>query len=474
VLVLIFKDGSAFFWKGDQVDKADAPLKPILETTAADAVSQVKTAQKSPPKPGPLTLRGRWTGYLYCEGGQPRVELKRKLATYGTLWVFSNGTDGWAWSFERSQKWFGEAGLTEGKGGSTLQEAIRSAVLGAMELVHEACGFRDTHRRAAHDADWADRHPIRKREPKRNPVDRLKEPKAKKTRTRVSNKPRRAPAPRSVNSRDAAPEVPQDGASLQQMADKAQRAAQDLVAVQDIAPDWELLEPPVQIGKWFDEHGWQGIGEAIIEYAHDPTLPVDELLSDVKKDLRAAETVHDDDPDPELYAEARRKLVTLRQGLESAPLLLERARRLIRYARSMASSPLCQGAEQKAALAAIGEARKVYEATRAKIRKGHRWDPDRTLRRVGEKVALAAARASKACAAGQTSLPTKPVAAPSKTTPAPAKPARKRSRSGKPKPAAKTLEVDAAKDQALIDAFSNYAACPTMPSRSPMRLQSRA
>ena len=120
----------------------------------------------------------------------------------------------------------------------------------------------------------------------------------------------------------------------------------------------------------------------------------------------------------------------------------------------MARSPLCRGAEQKAALKAIEEARKAYEATREKIRKGHRWDPDRTLRRVGEKVALAAARASKACASGQTKLPS--AATPSKPKAAPkSRTASRPKTSRKPKaPAKAAAEVNAAKDQALIDAFS--------------------
>ena len=445
----------------------DAPEVPKATVSPPDAVKAVKVEQKAVPKAGPVTLRGRWVGYLYCEGGAPRVELKRKLATYGTLWVFSTPGEGWAWAFDRTEKWFGAEGASSGKGIATLRQAIHDGVAGAMELVRDACSFKDTRRRAAHDEDWAARHPIRRREPKRNPVDRLKEPKPKKPRTRKAKrastpKPKRAPAPRSVNTRDAAPEVPQDRKALQEMADKAQRAAQDLVAVDAVAPDWELVESPVQVGMWFDDNGWQGIGEAIIEYAEDPTYPVHEFLSDVKKDLRAAETVHDDDPDPKLYAEARDKLVTLRQALESAPLLLERARRLIRYARSMARPPLCQGAEQKAALKAIEDARKAYEATRAKIRKGHKWAPDRTLRRIGEKVALAAARASKACASGQTKLPT---AAKTPTTPAD-KPPSKRKTTPNPKPPRKPKAppmatsskeppaADAAKDQALIDAFS--------------------
>jgi hypothetical protein len=469
VLVLVHKDGSAHSWKADEQDALSVPT---TETTAAAAVAEVKQAQKDPPKPGSLTLRGRWTGYLYCEGGQPRIELKRKLATYGTLWVFCTPGQGWSWTFERAGKWFGDEGTISGNGSKTLVEAIKAAVMGSLELVQEACGFRDTHRRAAHDEGWADKHPIRKREPKRNPVDRLREPKPKETRTRGGkpgspSKPRRAPAPRSVNSRDAAPEIPQDTASLQEMTEKAGSAGAELAAHSDVATDWERLHSPVEIAGWFEQAGFSGIAEAIVDYAEVSDYPLTEFLANVGKDLRAAETVHDDDPDPKLYAEAREKITALGQALTSAPVLLERVRKLIRYARSMARSPLCKGREQKAALAAIDEARTVYEATRAKIRQGHTWNPDRTLRRVGDKVALAAAKTAKSCAAGQTTLP-KPAPGPA-TPPAQPKPARRRRSPSKPgtnssgkngratasgKPSPKAPEADAAKDRALIDAFS--------------------
>ena len=462
VLVLVTKKDGAYVWEAKVEGKADSPPKPNLGATAAAAVALVKDAQKSPPKVGPVTLRGRWTGYLYCEGGQPRVELKRRLATYGTLWVFSNGADGWAWTFERDSKWFGRSGETYGKGLPTLLDALHIALLGAMTLVKDACSFRDTHRRAAHDDDYATKHPIKKREPKADPTERLKERAPKKSRAgtaATAPKPKPAPAPRSVNARDAVPEVPEDLGELRGMADKAADAGKELAAVSDVAPDWELVESPAVIAAWFEENGWQGIGEGITDYADDPTYPLGEFLDNVRKDLRASETVHDDDPDPKLYAEAREKIAALHTALLSAPVLLERARKLIRYARAMARSPLCRGREQKAALQAVEEAGKAYEAAREKIRRGHTWDPDRALRRVGEQVALAAAKAARSCASGQGALPPAPKKPTASRPPAskppprqpPAEEPRKRSPAKKPPAQA---EVDADKDQALIDAFS--------------------
>ena len=206
VLVLVTKKDGSFSWESADGGKDDSPQKPASSSTAAAAVALVKDAQKSPPKVGPVTLRGRWTGYLYCEGGVPRVELKRRLATYGTLWVFSNGADGWAWTFERDSKWFGGSGETFGKGLPTLLDALHIAVLGAMTLVKDACSFRDTHRRAAHDEDYAAKYPIKKREPKRNPTERLKEPAPKKRRTRKAKpKPEAAAAKPATTRRRRTP-----------------------------------------------------------------------------------------------------------------------------------------------------------------------------------------------------------------------------------------------------------------------------
>ncbi len=227
LLVLIQKDGSATHWRGDHADKADAPLKPILKTDSRDAVSQIRTAQKSVPKVGPVTLRGRWTGYLYCESGQPRVELKRRLASYGSLWVFSNGTDGWAWTFERDSKWFGKAGETSGKGLPTLQDAIHIAVLGAMKLVQDACSFRDTRRRAAVDEDYAEVHPIKKREPKADPTDRMKvrEPKKPRARKARAEKPEVAAPARAPRAPAVAPTAPAARPPKQPRTRKAPAAA---------------------------------------------------------------------------------------------------------------------------------------------------------------------------------------------------------------------------------------------------------
>ena len=112
------------------------------------------------PKAGPTTLLGRWTSTMTCDAGQPCVELRRKLATYGTLTVTSHPTTGWAWSFERAEKWFANESVTTGDDLDTLSAAIEAGVPGAMALVREACSFHDTRRRAADDPTYAAKHAV--------------------------------------------------------------------------------------------------------------------------------------------------------------------------------------------------------------------------------------------------------------------------------------------------------------------------
>ena len=386
----------------------DAPLRPEAPIDPADAVKLVKVEQKAVPKAGPTTLRGRWTGTLSCDGGKPVVELRRKLATYGTLTVTSHLDAGWAWSFERSEKWFSDEGATTGEGYPTLSAAIEAGVLGAMALVREACSFRDTRRRAAHDPAYAAKHPIKPPKPMRDPTERLG------TRRR-GRKSRVAAPPKSVEDGTATPDVPQTPAALGRMAEEVSREGDALAELTGRRWIWEETTPPGAIVEWFDDNGFQGLAEAITDYAATTTYPVGEFIRALKKDLRDCETVHDDDPDSKVYAEAQRQITLLQTSLTSTPAMMERARKLIRYASSMAQSPLCKGQDQREAVEAARRAAESYEEARAAILEGQGWDALKTLRRIGERVALSAAKAARSCSAGQTSL----------TAMAPEKPARK-------------------------------------------------
>jgi len=372
-------------------------LRPETPITAREAVALIKAEQKNVPKSGPTTLRGRWTGTLSCEDGQPRVELRRKLVTYGTLTVSSHMGSGWSWSFERSDKWFSDDGVSSGEGFATLSAAIEGGVLGAMSLVREACSFRDTRRRAAHDPAYAAKHPIKTPKPMRNPTERLG------TRGR-GRKARVAAPPKPVEDGTPAPDVPQTPAALGRMAEEVSREGDALAELTGRRWIWEETTRASAIAEWFDDNGFQGLAEAITDYAATTTYPVGEFILALKKDLRVCETVHDDDPDPKVYAEAQRQIELLQASLTSTPAKMERARKLIRYASSMAQSPLCKGRDQRQVVEAARRAAEAYEEARAAILEGQSWDALKTLRRIGERVALSAAKAARSCASGQTSL----------------------------------------------------------------------
>ncbi len=180
LLVRLATPGEALVWEGD--GSSDYLHVPERVVSAAEAVKLAKDAQKPMPEKGSVTLRGTWTGLYVCDDNRPRIQLKRKLATYGTLFLTSSPEGGWEWEFQRAGKWFAESRAASGYGGDTLVEALQRAVLGAMDPVKEACSFRDTHRRREADPEWAKAHPLQpkeKREP-RDPLAGMKPPKPKK------------------------------------------------------------------------------------------------------------------------------------------------------------------------------------------------------------------------------------------------------------------------------------------------------
>ena len=159
----------AWLWRTDQ---GAAPVMPTASVPPDEAVAAAKDEQKGAPKQGPITLRGQWSGYLYCDGGTPRVELRRKLATYAVLTITSTPAKGWTWAVERTEKWFSSPSADTGTA-PTLLKAIETGLTGAMGLLGEACSQRDSRRRSAFDDTWAKTHPIRAaKEHKRNPIDR--------------------------------------------------------------------------------------------------------------------------------------------------------------------------------------------------------------------------------------------------------------------------------------------------------------
>lgn len=187
LLVLVGKEGAAYWRSGDppDVERPDAPHRDAPEfpqdgVGAKDGVRMIQVEQKALRVAGPMTLRGAWRGTVQCDGGKPVVELERKLAQYGLLRIVS-GPTGWAWTVERTEKWFSKPGSDTGVA-NTLLAAIEAGLARAMGVLGEACSVRDSRRRAAFDTDYAATHPVKPAVEGKNPTERFdpKEPKPRK------------------------------------------------------------------------------------------------------------------------------------------------------------------------------------------------------------------------------------------------------------------------------------------------------
>ncbi|MCA9488681.1 MAG: hypothetical protein KC621_02120 [Myxococcales bacterium] len=206
----------------------DAPRRPEAPVDGADAVRAIKRLQTGLPKPGAVTFRGQWAGTLVCDDGHPRLELRRKLASYGWLRIES-GRDGWTWRFERLAKWFGEADTLVGETYATLLQAIDAGVLGALGLVQVACRVRDTRRRQALDAEWAQTHPLPAPRSTRNPTERLQEPTEPSPKSSAAPKAHSAPkSPRKTtqkrSTRKTAPRTRKTGSPTRKAAARTRKA----------------------------------------------------------------------------------------------------------------------------------------------------------------------------------------------------------------------------------------------------------
>ena len=371
----------------------DSPLLPFEPIAPKDAVAAVRQAQKDVPDPGPTTLRGRWSGHLYCDDNKPILRLARRLAAYGTLEIRSELGLGWSWSFHRDGKWFASEGTDTGAGYAFLEEAIEAGILGAMKLVREACSFRDTRRRAAIDSAYAQQHPIAVPKEPKNPVERLKEPAPPKAKA-----PRAPKVPAPVQDGTPLPAPPATLAELHQVAETATREADALAKLAALPWVQQELVDPEQIAEWFEESGFRDAGTAVRAWLDEPARPVADLLAEVQQVVVGSAPAGED------QEEALAQLARLRGSLESTPVLLERARKLVRYATVMVRSPRCQDPEQTEAAADAMRAAQVYESSREALARGETSDARRRIRMTAERVALSAAKVARACARGQQSL----------------------------------------------------------------------
>ena len=394
----------------------DSPVWPTDPMEARRAIQLVTRAQRRIPPEGPVTLRGRWSGALLWGDNPPQLELKRRLAAYGTLWVRSHGAAGWSWAFERGERWFSAPGQNGEAGLTTLAAAMEAGVLGAMRLVREACSHRDTHRRAAFDPDYAKKHPLPQARPGRDPLSSLR---------RVSGRRRGlAPPPKPLTS-GPAPDPPADAAEVQRRAAILEELAADL---QPAGTGWVQGDDPVQITAWFAEHDHPEVTAAIQSYLEAPEQTVAALVVQLGGLL-----------DSDVGAEAQERLASLERTLRTGPARMEQARSLLRHAEALARSPRCEVEAQQAALAAVARGAEAYEAARAAVLQGEPWDAQRTLQRIAEEVG-AAAESARRCVA------LRPLKARSRPK------GRLRKRATPPSSAPKA-DADADKDAALLEAF---------------------
>ena len=412
--------------------------------TAAAAKKVLRSAKAKPPAERPTTMRGKWVGKLYAEAsGFKQITLYRRVASYGQVTLHYTRPLGWTVTLERKQKWFSGAKSKKLPNGySDLSAAIAAAYAEILGLVQEACGLKDTRRRAAHDPDYAAKHPIK---PARTNADRLAvflgkahpsapQPAPPKTKAAQAQATEAlaADAIETVTALAAASSAPTaiDAGKLVEQQEsfrkivsswagwRAQMSTLWGLSPQDVADHHRTvrgaqLDPQTLSGKSWD--GIEEIGDLLYEYAtghHDPrdvTVPLSVFGDKLRAMLR-------EQLDREIglgFLKATAKQQEQIEGelemalhlLKSAPALLARVATLIRYSAAAIASPRCQGAAQQDAQAAHDEAVRHYTAARVDLIEGNLSMASlRTLRQAARSVALSAAKAGRDCRAGQASL----------------------------------------------------------------------
>ncbi len=358
---------------------------PELAVAPNDAVAELRKLKSSPPPAGPATLRGTWTGALHCVDGTPSMTLERKVASYGVLRLASKPDGRWVAMFDRSEKWFSKA-RSDNVERSSLADAIHAGMGLVIGLVSEACSFRDTHRRNAVDADYATQHPPAARRDQKDPTERFKPP---------------ASPSYSLRGDAAGFDVLDLRGNIVARfgAREKGRAEKHLRALNSGKGGVGTPEAPLQTDPVFSAPAADRSGVPSLDQVHEPEPPscrtsVANIASGLDKEAQALTELSDS-----LW------------GSTEAPDLLNRAAKLIKRAHALVSSPLCTGKEQKAAFEDIHRAASAYQQAWDAIGRGEKPDIVTTLRRISERVSLAAARAAKSCAAGQQKL-----GAPTRTT----------------------------------------------------------
>lgn len=443
LLVHQVKKQPAKVWRTDLGLAPSHP--PELDADPATAIGEIKRLKANPPPAGPATLKGQWTGTLRCDGGTPRIHLERKVASYGVLRLDSKADGRWTATFDRAAKWFSTAKV-ESIERSALAEAVTAGMGLVVGLVSEACTFRDTRRRNTVDPAYAAEHPYTPPKDRKDPTERY-QPKS---------------SFRAVEQDDGWVVVNDVGAVVAKFGKrekgKATKHASALTRgkapAATVAPD---------LADAFGLGGMPGL-QLVPALAEVPVPASPSGQAAVARDAEAADK----------EADALVELARSTWGADDVPDMLRRAAKLLRRAEALVKSPMCSGKEQKMAWEDLRRGADAYTQARDAILRGEKPDIVTTLRRISERVSLAAARAAKSCAAGQQKIgkaprstddiaagiraretppatvpmqPVWPPAAPPVAVPTTEKPKRTRK--------AKALEVDPEKDKLLVNAFAD-------------------
>jgi hypothetical protein len=451
-------------WQSSETD--DTVAMPKTATALKTALAELRGLRKGVPrKPGPISLRGRWKGSIVCAEDGPRVTFERKVAAYAKLTITAAPEHpGWAWTLERLERWYAQPGSVEGSA-PTLRRAIEGAALALEGVIGESCTVRDTRRRGAYERDYAGKagavtpvgpgrrgrdvtdwapsqlwtHYIHDDDaPEAEEIGRPTKTQLRQLgraglthdpeagtflgRTTASwgthpegslvfrvaegqgfyvgpvsrSRPRRkAPVPPPMDAPVSLPDPPATLGALDRMVSEVTAEADALASVRGRRWVWEDSDTAAEVEQWLVENGMGPEADQVADFRRSPSDGT-AFLAALRQSL-ASEA-------PALRRKALEQVDRLEAWWTEAPQLMARARKLLRYAARLTESELCQGKEQREAARAIKRAVRAYDAVREAISEGTSVDGLLELRRIGERVALAAAKAARSCARGQQSL----------------------------------------------------------------------
>ncbi len=370
LLVHQIKKQPAKVWRTDLGLAPSHP--PEIDADPATALSEIKRLKANPPPAGPATLKGQWTGTLRCDGGTPRIHLERKVASYGVLRLDSKADGRWTATFDRAAKWFSTAKV-ESVERSSLADAVTAGMGLVVGLVSEACSFRDTRRRNTVDPGYAAEHPYAPPKDRKDPTERYR-PKS---------------SFRAVEQEDGWVVVNDVGSVVAKFGKREKGKAEKHASALTRGKSPEAAVTP-DIADAFGLGGMPGIH--LVPALADVPVPASPAgNAAVARDAEAADE----------EADALVELARSTWGADDLPDMLRRAAKLLRRAEALVKSPMCSGKEQKMAWDDLRRGAEAYAQARDALLRGEKPDIVTTLRRISERVSLAAARAAKSCAAGQ-------------------------------------------------------------------------